>query len=126
MNGTDSLGDPSVAERMRMADSTPILLTKLHRPGIGPGLERRVRLLERLDRNIHRSLTLISAPAGYGKTTLASMWLQASDRASAWVSLDERDDHLLTFTTYLVTAVQGVFPTLQFKTQDLLRAPGEP
>ena len=104
----------------------PILLTKLHRPGVGPGLERHARLLERLDRNYHGALTLISAPAGYGKTSLASMWLQTSGCASAWVSLDERDDDLLTFTTYLVTAIRGVFPTLQFKTQDLLQAPAAP
>jgi LuxR family maltose regulon positive regulatory protein len=54
------------------------------------------------------------------------MWLQASNYASAWVSLDERDDDLLTFATYLVTAVQGVFPTFQLKTQDLLQAAAEP
>jgi LuxR family transcriptional regulator, maltose regulon positive regulatory protein len=69
---------------------------------------------------------LISAPAGYGKTTLASMWLQASDCASAWVSLDERDDDLFTFATYLVTAIGGVFPNLKLKTQALLQAPAEP
>ncbi len=104
----------------------PILLTKLHRPGIGPSLERRTSLLERLERNCHRPLTLISAPAGYGKTSLASMWLQTSDYASAWVSLDERDDDLLTFTTYLATAIRSVFPTLQRKTQALLQAPAAP
>ena len=68
MNGIDSSGDPPAVERIRVADSMPILLTKLHRPWVGPGFERRARLLERLDRNSHRALTLISAPAGYGKT----------------------------------------------------------
>jgi LuxR family maltose regulon positive regulatory protein len=115
-----------VAERIRVDGSSPILLTKLHRPWVAPGFEFRARLLEHLDSNIHRALTLISAPAGYGKTTLASMWVQASGCASAWVSLDERDDDLLTLTAYLVTAVRGAFPTLQLKTEALLQAPATP
>ena len=126
MNRSNISGDPSAAESSDAADSMPILLTKLHRPGIGPSLERRTSLLERLERNCHRPLTLISAPAGYGKTSLASMWLQTSDCASAWVSLDERDDDLLTFTTYLLTAARGAFPALQRKTQALLQAPATP
>ncbi len=126
MGRTDTSGDPSAAEQIGAADSMPLLLTKLHRPWVGPGLERRAKLLERLDRNIRGALTLISAPAGYGKTTLASMWLQASGCASAWVTLDERDDDLLTFTTYLITAIGGIFPNLQLKTQALLQAPAEP
>lgn len=109
-----------------VSPAMPALLTKLHRPQVSPGIEWRARLLEPLNQNIDRALSLISAPAGYGKTTLASMWLQTSGRASAWVSLDERDDDLLVFTGYLVAAIQGVFPTLQLKTQALLRAPLPP
>ena len=123
MNRSNISGDPSAAEPFGAADSLPILHTKLHRPGIGPSLERRTSLLERLERNCHRPLTLISAPAGYGKTSLASMWLQTSNYASAWVSLDERDDDLLTLTAYLVTAVRGAFPTLTL-TAGLLLALG--
>jgi LuxR family transcriptional regulator, maltose regulon positive regulatory protein len=126
MASIDNSGDSALAQQIGEANSMPILLTKLHRPSCGAGLERRTALLERLDRNYDRPLTLISAPAGYGKTTLASMWLQASDCASAWVSLDERDDDLLTFATYLVTAIEGVFPNLQLKTQALLQAPAAP
>ena len=126
MNSTDNPGDSSLAQQIGEANPMPILLTKLHRPSCGAGLERRTTLLERLDRNIHRSLTLISAPAGYGKTTLASMWLQARGCASAWVSLDERDDDLLTVATYLVAAIEGAFPTLQLKTGALLQAPAAP
>ena len=126
MNEIDSSGDPPAVERIRVADSMPLLLTKLHRPWVAPGVEFRARLLERLDSNSHRALTLISAPAGYGKTALASMWVQASGCASAWVSVDERDDDLLTFATYLVAAIGGAFPTLQLKTEALLQAPAAP
>ena len=100
----------------------PLLLTKLYRPRADSGLEQRLRLLEHLDDNAPRTLTLISAPAGYGKTTLASTWLQASDRRSAWVSLDERDDDLLIFTAYLLAAISRDFPNLEFRTQTLLRS----
>ena len=54
------------------------------------------------------------------------MWLQTSGRTSAWVSLDERDDDLLTFTSYLVEAVRSVFPGIEFRTQALLQAPETP
>jgi len=51
-------------------------------------------LLDRLEKNLHRPLTLVSAPAGYGKSTLLSCWLESSDTSSAWVSLDEKDNDL--------------------------------
>ena len=97
-----------------VSPAMPALLTKLHRPQVSPGIEWRARLLEPLNQNIDRALSLISAPAGYGKTTLASLWLQSSGRASAWVSLDERDDDLLIFTGCLAdqAALNGVLNTL--------------
>jgi LuxR family maltose regulon positive regulatory protein len=99
------------------------LTTKLYRPPISPDLEPRDALLERLSRNRQRPLTLISAPAGYGKSTLASMWLEASGSPSTWVSLDEGDNDLAIFTSYLVAAVQRVFPEARLETQALLQAP---
>lgn len=104
----------------------PILTTKLYRPPVTADLEPRTGLLERLDRNRQRPLTLISAPAGYGKSTLASMWLEASERRSAWISLDEDDNDLSTFTSYLVAAIQRVFPDVTLNTHSLLRAPVMP
>jgi LuxR family maltose regulon positive regulatory protein len=59
------------------AESLPVLRTKLHRPPVTPDLGQRTRLIERLDREQHRPLTLISAPAEYGKTMLVSLWLEA-------------------------------------------------
>ena len=66
-----------------------ILTTKLYRPPVSADLEPRTDLIVRLENNLHRALTLISAPTGYGKSTLASMWLDASETPGCWVSLDE-------------------------------------
>ena len=83
-------------------------------------------LLERLDKGRQRPLTLISAPAGYGKSVLASAWLETRDGPSAWVSLDERDNDPVGFLTYVIVAVQRVFPGADLETRSMLRAPSIP
>ncbi len=62
--------------------TSPLLTTKLYIPSIRPELVSRPRLIERLNAGIHRKLTLISAPAGFGKTTLVSEWVQAMGKAA--------------------------------------------
>ena len=99
-----------------------LLNTKLHRPPVDRNHVHRLRLLERLDQRRHRPLTLVSAPAGYGKSSLISCWLKACDIRSAWVSLDENDDDLRMFATYFVAAVQSLFPGACRNTQTLLNA----
>jgi LuxR family transcriptional regulator, maltose regulon positive regulatory protein len=84
----------------------PILATKLYAPPHRPRLVLRPRLIEKLNQGLHRKLTLISAPAGFGKTTLASEWIAGCTRPSAWLSLDERDNDCARFLTYLVAAFQ--------------------
>lgn len=85
----------------------PLLATKLHVPRRRRGLVARSRLSERLDRGDEAALTLISAPAGFGKTTVLTEWLAAArGRSIAWLSLDERDNDPVVFWTYLVSAVQ--------------------
>ena len=87
--------------------STPILATKLYIPPPRPELVLRPRLIERLNEGLHRKLTLISAPAGFGKTTLVSEWVaERADRPVAWLSLDEGDNDPTRFLTYLVAALQ--------------------
>jgi LuxR family maltose regulon positive regulatory protein len=103
-----------------------LLRTKLYRPPVTPDLEQRARLMQRLERNRQRPLTLISAPAGYGKTMLASMWLGFCDCPSAWVSLDEADNDLRIFVSYLLAPVLSAFPTLELKTWALVEAPTLP
>src|SRR5574341_1421771 len=88
--------------------STPILATKLYIPPTRPQLVPRPRLIERLSEGLRRTpgVTLISAPAGFGKTTLVSEWVAGCERPVAWLSLDEGDNDPARFLTYLVAALQ--------------------
>ena len=61
---------------------------------------------------LHRKLTLISAPAGFGKTTLVSAWVAGCDRPVAWLSLDAGDNDPTRFLTYLVAALQTIAPQI--------------
>ena len=122
MNQENHSGDLSIAGRPAEAEPLPLLTTKLYRPPVTPDLEQRARLVERLERNRHRPLTLISAPAGYGKTMLASLWLETADCPSAWISLDETDNDLRSFTSYLLAALDSALPALELKTRSLLQA----
>ncbi len=83
--------------------------TKLRPPRLPDDILLRARLLERLDRP--QTLTLIVAPAGYGKTTLAGTWVAHCNRPTAWVSLDGEDSVLAVFLHRFVTGVRCVFPT---------------
>src|SRR5215207_2853176 len=87
--------------------ASPLLATKLHVPRRRRGLVARPRLSTRLDEARQVTLTLVSAPAGFGKTTLLTEWLAAADGLStAWLSLDQRDDDPVVFWTYLLSALQ--------------------
>ena len=87
-----------------------ITLTKLQRPRVGRRLVARPQLLEQLD--AAQSLTLVLAPAGGGKTTLLSTWLETCNLPNAWLSLDEHDNDLGLFATYLITALRTLFPVV--------------
>jgi LuxR family maltose regulon positive regulatory protein len=86
----------------------------------------RSRLFERLNEGLHHKLTLISAPAGFGKTTLLSAWLARCKRPAAWLSLDEKDNDSARFLTYLIAAVQAIAPTLGKGVVDALQSPQPP
>ena len=87
---------------------TPILATKLYLPPLRPNVVSRPRLIARLNEGLHRKLTLVSAPAGFGKTTLVSAWLAGGSRPGAWLSLDERENDPIRFLTYLIAALQTI------------------
>ena len=85
-------------------------LTQLHRPGGGEGLVERARLDALLEGGRRFALILVSAPAGYGKTTLVSGWLAAREPAAVWVRLDETDNEPAVFLDDLVAALRSRFP----------------
>lgn len=89
---------------------TSLLQTKLYAPRARPLLVPRPRLIEKLNQGIHHKLTLISAPAGFGKTTLVSEWIAQEEWPTAWLSLDESDTDPIRFLTYFVAALQRVAP----------------
>jgi LuxR family transcriptional regulator, maltose regulon positive regulatory protein len=89
-----------------MTDTPPLITTKLNIPSSHHGLVPRPQLFERLDRGLSSKLILICAPAGYGKSTLASNWLSSRHECSAWISLSENDNNWIQFFHYLITAFE--------------------
>jgi len=87
----------------------PLLSIKLFAPPLQPGFVCRSRLLEKLDQGLRqgRQVTLISAPAGYGKTSLSRVWVETLDRPYTWLSLDRADNHPPQFLAYLTAALQA-------------------
>ncbi len=106
--------------------STPILATKLYTPLPRPKVVLRPRLIERLNEGLNGKLTLISAPAGFGKTTLVSEWVADCKRPIAWLSLDEEDNDPTRFLTYLVAALQTIAPTIGEGVLGVLQSPQPP
>jgi LuxR family maltose regulon positive regulatory protein len=86
----------------------------------------RPRLVERLNAGVYRKLSLISAPAGFGKTTLVGEWVATAGRPVAWLSLDEGDSDPARFFTYLTAALQQIDPAIGKSTQAMLQAPQPP
>jgi LuxR family maltose regulon positive regulatory protein len=91
-----------------MASSVPLLAVKREPPPLRPGAVRRERLVRRLHHDGPSRLTVVTAPAGWGKTTLLSQWVHdpAERRPVAWVSLDESDNDAVRFWTYVLTALE--------------------
>lgn len=106
--------------------ATPLLETKLYIPPVRPNLVSRPRLVERLSAGLHQRLTLISAPAGFGKTTLLSEWIVSTDRPVAWVSLDEGDNDPARFWAYAVAALRRIEARIGEAALALLRSPEPP
>lgn len=86
--------------------SSPLLKTKFHIPALRSLLVKRDRLIGLLNQGIERKLILVSAPAGFGKTTLLSDWSHQIGISVSWLSLDERDNDPTQFWTYIVGALQ--------------------
>ncbi|MBN1221368.1 MAG: AAA family ATPase [Anaerolineae bacterium] len=102
--------------------STPLLTTKIYIPPARLGLVPRPRLLERLTPTPHCRLTLISAPAGFGKTTLLSDWVRQVERPVAWLSLEQDDNETTRFWSYVIAALQTVQPAVGETAQAALQS----
>ncbi len=116
-----------------MDTAGPLLETKLYLPRRRRELVPRPRLRQRLDQGAESKATLVSAPAGFGKTTLLGDWLEgwaadapvapAGQRCVAWLSLDERDDGAATFWIYVIAALRRAVPGIGATTLSLFQSP---
>jgi LuxR family maltose regulon positive regulatory protein len=105
---------------------TPLLTTKLYCPPARTNSVSRPQLLAQLNAGWHCQLTLISASAGFGKTTLLSQWLADAPRPVAWLTLDEGDSEPLRFLAYFVAAIQTVVPSFGVGLMAALQTPQPP
>jgi LuxR family transcriptional regulator, maltose regulon positive regulatory protein len=103
-----------------------VIRTKLYRPPLPLDWVPRPQLLERLQQQRQRPLTLVSAPAGFGKSTLLRAWMEECDWRGAWLSLDDGDNDLATFLSYIVATVRTLFPEFGTDTRALLDAVSMP
>jgi LuxR family maltose regulon positive regulatory protein len=103
-----------------------LLSTKLNIPPMRPGLVPRPRLMDRLYAGLHRKLTLVSASAGFGKTTLLGEWAGGCDCPVSWLSLDEGDNDPIRFTHYLIAALQQFDKEIGLAVSSFLRTPQLP
>jgi LuxR family maltose regulon positive regulatory protein len=111
-------------EAGRSDASGPVVLeTKLTRPAVRSEYVARTELLERLRGDAERALTVVTAPPGFGKTTLLAAWLAEADRVG-WLSLDEDDNDPARFLLYAVAALRSVEPELGAQALAAHRTPG--
>ena len=103
--------------------STKILFTKLFAPPPRSNVVVRPRLIERLNKGLRGKLTLVSAPAGFGKSTLVSDWLARCGQQAAWLSLDEGDADPARFLTYFIAALQTITSHIGVGVLGMLESP---
>jgi LuxR family maltose regulon positive regulatory protein len=108
----DNVGEQKNQPVLPGLASDPLLTTKLHVPRPRPHLVHRPRLMQRLEQGRQRALTLISAPVGFGKSTLLSDWLSSGAVPVAWLSLDPQDNEPARFLSYLLAALRTYDPHL--------------
>src|SRR5829696_8640223 len=112
--------EPAPAER------DVLLATKLHVPRPRPGFVPRPRLLEQLSRGAASALTLVCAPAGFGKTSVLAEWARGGPDPVAWLSLDQGDSDPARFWRYVAAALDGLRPGIAQQVAVLLRGPQQP
>jgi LuxR family maltose regulon positive regulatory protein len=111
--------DPINSSTLEQRDT--LLSTKLFAPSIRSDHVSRPRLIAKINTALDKALILISAPAGYGKSTLVCRWLYETNTPNTWISLDENDNDPIHFLQYLLAALQKVVPTIQAEMLSTLR-----
>jgi LuxR family maltose regulon positive regulatory protein len=114
---------PGEADTVAVGERAELLATKLTVPSVRPDLLPRTDLVRRLDEGSGRSLVLVCAPAGFGKTTMLAEWASGTSRPVAWVSLDRDDNDPTRFWRYLVAALGRVCAGVAERVLPLLAAP---
>ena len=120
-----SAGHPAAS-----VSSRSLLQTKFYRPKARRGAVSRPRLREQLDRGLASSVTIVSAPAGFGKSTMLAVWLEqvaahgGDELAAAWLSLDAGDDDPAPFWTYVIAALRTIAPDVGAEALALVETPG--
>jgi LuxR family maltose regulon positive regulatory protein len=103
-----------------------MLLTKLHIPPAGQNIVHRQELYKKLDTGLTRKLILISAPAGFGKTTVVSDWINQNKIPTAWFSLDKGDNDPAEFLNYIIFGIQNIHKEFGQSAVKLLNSPNKP
>ena len=101
----------------------PLIQTKFCGPRVTADIVARDRLLTLMDASLECPLTMISAPAGYGKSVLVSQWLQRQKHRTIWLSLDQADSDFRQFLAYLIAAIHNEFPKTCHDTKQLISMP---
>ena len=122
--GTQELSAPEAASVFNTAAENMLLLTKLSCPRPRTDLLPRPHLVTCLEQCRYHTLTLLSTPAGFGKTTLLGEWLRQTILPVSWLSLDEQDNDPIRFWRYILAALGQLRPSLNAAVTPLLRQPG--
>ena len=103
-----------------------MLLTKLHTPSTGKNYVHRPHLFDQLNEGLNRKLILVSAPAGFGKTSLISDWVNKNQISKAWISLDKGDNDPVEFVSYLIAGIQETLMDFGHAALGLFKSPNKP
>jgi LuxR family transcriptional regulator, maltose regulon positive regulatory protein len=108
-------------DQIPLGQSKHLLLTKFYIPPVRSNQITRPHLIDLLNGGMDKTLILVSAPAGYGKTTLVSRWLKETGIPSSWLSLDAGDNNPACFLQYLLAAIQSISPGIGNGLLDMLQ-----
>jgi LuxR family maltose regulon positive regulatory protein len=121
--GSDSTEGGQQVDRIVLQQREPLLRTKFFIPTVRLRQVARPAIIERINDCLNKALILVSAPAGFGKTTLLAEWAAQTDSPIAWLSLDSGDNDPHRFVSYLISALSGALPNLKTSTSLLLQSP---